>query len=64
MRSRASSERISPIAFGLSVVNWQGKPGQVFEWALFPLGGETITHCLSLDNLSVISPRSRLLPFG
>jgi hypothetical protein len=50
--------------FGLSVVNWQGKPDQVFEWALFPLGGETITHCLSLDDLSIIAPRSRLLPLG
>jgi len=51
--------------FGLSVVNWQSKPDHVFEWVLFPLGdGETVTHCLSLDDLSAISPRSRLLPLG
>jgi hypothetical protein len=52
-------------SFGLSTVTWQGKPDHVFQWVLFPLGGgETITHCLSLDDLSVIAPRSRLLPFG
>ena len=51
--------------FGLSVVPWQGEPDHVFQWALFPLGtGETVTHCLSLDDLSVISPRSWLLPLG
>jgi hypothetical protein len=51
--------------FGLSVVNWQGTPDHVFQWALFPLGtGEAITHCLSLDDLSMISPRSWLLPLG
>lgn len=56
--SRASS-------FGLSIVNWQGKPDHVFEWALFPSGdSETVTHCLSLDGLSVIAPRSRMLPIG
>jgi hypothetical protein len=52
-------------SFGLSVVTWQGKPDHVFEWVLFPLGdGETVTHCLSLDDLSVIAPRSWLLPLG
>jgi hypothetical protein len=51
--------------FGLSVLAWQGKPDHVFQWALFPLGsGDVVTHCLSLDDLSVIAPRSRLLPFG
>lgn len=51
--------------FGLSTVTWQGKPDHVFEWVLFPLGSAgTITHCLSLDDLSVIAPRGRLLPFG
>ena len=50
--------------FGLSVVTWQGKPDHVFQWALFPLssGGDPVTHCLSLDDLSVVSPRSKLLP--
>jgi len=52
-------------SFGLSIVTWQGKPDHVFQWALLPLGtGETVTHCLSLDDLSVIAPRSRLLPLG
>lgn len=51
--------------FGLSVLLRQGQPDHVFQWALFPLGtGETVTHCLSLDDLSVISPRSWQLPLG
>jgi hypothetical protein len=30
---------------------------------LLPLGdGEVVTHCLSLDDLSAVAPRSRLLP--
>ena len=50
-------------SFGLSTVMWQGKPDHVFQWVLFPLGnGDVVTHCLSLDDLSVIAPRSRLLP--
>ena len=54
----------SPL-FGLSVLDRQSKPDEVFQWALFPLGtGEKVTHCLSLDDLSVISPRSWLLPLG
>ena len=49
--------------FGLSTVTWQGKPDHVFQWVLFPLGeGDVVTYCLSLDDLSVIAPRSRLLP--
>jgi len=53
-------------AYGLSVVNWQGKPDHAFEWAILPLssGGDPVTHCISLDDLSSISPRSRLLPLG
>ena len=52
--------------FGLSLMTWQGKPDHVFEWGLFPLssGGDTVTHCLSLDDLTVIAPRSQLLPMG
>ena len=50
-------------SFGLSTVTWQGKPDHVFQWVLFPLGNSDVaTHCLSLDDLSVIAPRSRLLP--
>ena len=49
--------------FGLSTVEWQGSPDHVFQWALFPLGtNEAVSHCLSLDDLSVISPRSWLRP--
>ncbi|WP_119303288.1 PAS domain-containing protein [Dongia deserti] len=52
-------------SFGLSVIEWQGQADHVFQWALFPVGtGEMVTHCLSLDDLSVISPRSWLLPLG
>ncbi len=58
------AERRAPV-FGLSVLPWQGKPEHVFQWALFPLGdGKTVTHCLSLDDLSLIEPRSWLLPLG
>jgi len=49
-------------SFGLSTVMWHGKPDHVFQWVLFPLGdGDVVTHCLSLDDVSVIAPRSRLL---
>jgi hypothetical protein len=52
-------------SFGLSTLAWQGTLDHVFQWALFPLGtGKIVTHCLSLDDLSVISPRSWLLPLG
>jgi hypothetical protein len=55
------AERHAP-SFGLSVVTWQGKPDHVFQWALFPLGTEqSVTHCMSLDDVSLISPRSWLL---
>jgi len=50
-------------SYGLSTVTWQGKPDHVFQWVLFPLGdGDVVSHCLSLDDVSVIAPRSRLLP--
>jgi len=56
------AERHVP-SFGLSTLEWQDRTDHVFQWALFPLGtGDAVTHCLSLDDLSVISPRSRLLP--
>jgi hypothetical protein len=53
-------------SYGLSTITWQGKPDHVFQWALLPLntGGETVTHCLSLDDLTSIAPRNRLLPLG
>jgi hypothetical protein len=51
------------VANGLSTVEWQGSKDHVFQWALFPLGNDqTVTHCLSLDDVSVISPRSWLRP--
>lgn len=66
--NRLLYERMAEIrapSFGLSVLAWQGRPDHVFQWALFPLGtGEMVTHCVSLDDLSVISPRGWLSPLG
>ena len=52
--------------FGLSTATWEGKLDNVFEWALFPLssGEDIVTHVLSIDDYTMISPRSRLLPIG
>jgi hypothetical protein len=58
------AERCAP-SYGLSTITWQGKPDHVFEWVLLPFGdGQTVTHCLSLDDLTSIAPRNRLLPLG
>ena len=63
--STSASRKQRAPSYGLSTVTWQGKPDHVFQWVLFPLGdGDVVTHCLSLDDLSVIAPRSRLLPLG
>lgn len=50
--------------YGLSTIPFGGREDCVFEWVLLPLSndGRTVTHCLSLDDMSSISPRSRLLP--
>ena len=52
--------------YGLSTLTYQGRPDHVFEWVLLPLSssGEVVTHCLSLDDLSSIAPRTRLLPLA
>lgn len=49
--------------YGLSLLDWQGRPDHVFEWALFPLSKDDcrVDHCLSIDDFSVIARRSRLL---
>lgn len=50
--------------YGLSTISFGGRSDWVFEWALLPLShdGSTVTHCLSLDDMTSISPRSNLLP--
>jgi len=50
--------------YGLSTISFGGREDCVFEWVLLPLSndGRTVTHCLSLDDMTSISPRSRLLP--
>lgn len=50
--------------YGLSTVTFGGRSDWIFQWCLLPLSndGQRVTHCLSLDDLSNISPRSRLLP--
>lgn len=50
--------------YGLSTISFAGRRDWVFEWVLLPLSndGSTVTHCLSLDDMTSISPRSRILP--
>lgn len=50
--------------YGLSTISFAGRSDWVFEWVLLPLShdGRTVTHCLSLDDMTSISPRSRILP--
>jgi hypothetical protein len=50
--------------YGLSTITFDGREDCVFEWVLLPLSNDnrTVTHCLSLDDMTSISPRSRLLP--
>lgn len=52
--------------YGLSTVEYGARPDLVFEWVLLPLSddGVTVTHCLSLDDLTTIAPRSQLLSIG
>jgi hypothetical protein len=56
-------ERRAPL-FGLSRIEWEGRNDQVFEWGVFPLSndGQTISHCLSVDDFRPIAPR--LSPLG
>jgi hypothetical protein len=50
--------------FGLSKIEWEERDDRVFEWSLFPLSndGQTISHCLSIDDFRSIAPR--LSPLG
>ena len=50
--------------YGLSTIPFGGREDCVFEWMLLPLShdGRIVSHCLSLDDMTSISPRSRLLP--
>ncbi len=49
--------------FGLSTVEWDKIKEYVFEWALFPVAadGETITHCLSVDDFTLVAARTYML---
>ena len=49
--------------FGLSYTNFQAKADRVFEWAVFPLSedGEQITHAISIDDYTMVTPRGRKL---
>lgn len=51
--------------YGLSTISFAGRRDWVFEWVLLPLShdGRTVSHCLSLDDMTSIAPRSRILPF-
>ena len=44
--------------YGLSLIEWQERPDHIFEFARFPISdnGETITHCLGIDDFSMIEP--------
>jgi len=57
------AETSSPL-YGLSTISFAGREDWLFEWVLLPLSndGKTVTHCLSLDDMTSIAPRSRLLP--
>jgi len=52
--------------YGLSTISFDGREDCQFEWVLLPLSndGKIVTHCLSLDDMTSISPRSRLLPLS
>jgi hypothetical protein len=49
--------------YGLSQVDWQGSSHHRFQWALLPLGNQAgaLSHCLSVDDFSLIAPPSGLL---
>jgi hypothetical protein len=53
-------EVAAPI-YGLSYTNFEAKADRVFEWAVFPLSedGEHVTHALSIDDYTMVTPRGR-----
>lgn len=44
--------------FGLSLVPWQDRTDHIFEFGRFPISedGVTITHCLGVDDFTMIEP--------
>lgn len=44
--------------YGLSLIEWQERRDHIFEFARFPISddGTTITHCLGLDDFTMIEP--------
>ena len=44
--------------FGLSLIHWQERSDHIFEFARFPISdhGATITHCLGIDDFTMIEP--------
>jgi hypothetical protein len=60
---RRLRERQAPL-FGLSRIEWDERKDVVFAWGLFPLSndGQTVSHCLSVDDFRSIAPR--LSPLG
>lgn len=65
MLYRTAADSRMPV-YGLSILDFAGRQDWTFEWLLLPLSndGVQVTHCLSLDDFSKISPRSRLLPIS
>jgi hypothetical protein len=46
--------------YGLSLCTWENNPDHIFEFACFPLSddGRNITHCLSIDDYTMVAARS------
>lgn len=57
---RRVHELASPV-YGLSLCLWEENPDHVFEFGCFPLSddGRSITHCLGIDDYTMIAPRPR-----
>jgi len=51
-------ETASPV-FGLSLCLWDENPDHMFEFGCFPLSedGREVTHCLGIDDYTMIAPR-------
>lgn len=51
-------ESAAPV-YGLSLCLWEENPDHVFEFGCFPLSedGRTVTHCLGIDDYTMIAPR-------
>lgn len=47
--------------YGLSLCLWEDKPDHVFEFGCFPLSddGYNLTHCLGVDDYTMIAPKGR-----